>query len=88
MCNDNPANKRACHDCIHLKETTVSYQLTDYEGSLTGQSLKAKAFRCDKLDKMIYPFKVEKKDLVNKYPETFDGQEPMPKKCELFQLNY
>ena len=31
---------------------------------------------------MLYPIKVLRLDLVNRFPETFEGQELMPNKCE------
>jgi hypothetical protein len=79
ICYSNPENFRACSGCDHLEETTnkVFFDAWDGESSRT-----FKAFRCKKLDKMLYPFKVEAKGIIGKYPESFEEQEPMPKKCE------
>ena len=44
------------------------------------------AFHCKKLDKMLYPLKVARLKLDEKYPETFEGQELMPNKCESRQV--
>lgn len=37
------------------------------------------------MDKLMYPFSIERrKDMLEKYPETFEGQEPMPNVCNQF----
>lgn len=78
-CYSNPENFRICSDCDHLEEIQVSYWVDGWDG---GREVKTKGFRCNKLDKILYPYKVEKMGLAEKYPESFDGQEPMPKQCE------
>lgn len=78
-CDHNPQNFRACGSCQFLDETVVYYS---YDKGLGEVNKKTNGFRCSKLNKDIYPFKAEKLDLPNKYPETFDGQEPMPKSCD------
>lgn len=80
-CYSNPENFRACSSCDFLKETenTVYFDTWNGEGSR-----KFRAFRCDKLDKMLYPYKVEKNGLLNRFPESFEDQEPMPKNCEFY----
>lgn len=85
-CDHNPDNFRKCHWCSHLETISVEYYITVYSpyGDLDETRKETTGFRCKKLDKMLYPFKAEKKGLPDKYPETFDGQEPMPKECDLF----
>lgn len=80
-CASNPDNRRACEGCMHLAETTIEvYYGNDPYG---GEKMReAKAFKCMKLGKMLYPLKVEERGLVDRYPETFEEQEPMPKECE------
>lgn len=80
-CDSNPDNHKACSDCCFLQETTVGvYSGTDPYGDANTKYVKA--FKCTKLDKMLYPLKVQQKGLVEKYPDTFEEQEPMPKECE------
>jgi len=79
-CSLNPENRRACEGCEHLQETTIEVSYGHYDGSVTYHN--AKAFRCTKLDKLLYPLKVEQRGLLEKYPETFEDQQPMPKTCE------
>lgn len=79
-CWSNPDNKRACLDCIHLEETEIKYIYDTGLGfDVTRKSI---SFKCKKLNKLIYHVKAEHQKLPEKYPETFEEQEPMPKKCE------
>lgn len=95
-CNSNPENFRACSGCKYLEEKQVEYS---YNIPTVGQGLgiifdgktitkKTTGFRCNKLNKDIYPFKAEKLNLPYKYPETFEGQEPMPKICEHYNSSW
>jgi len=80
-CVANPENEKACNFCEELEETVNEFGVGyDYQGDVVFS--KSKAFRCKKLKKLLYPLKVERMDLQNKYPETFEDQEPMPKICE------
>jgi hypothetical protein len=78
-CTYNPENFAACSGCDHLEETRVAYTKDGDDGHTC--HLQSTAFRCKKLDQMVYPKKVEKKGLLTKYPETFKNQIPMPKEC-------
>ena len=84
-CASNPDNNKACSGCCFLQETTIE---VDYGDNYFNEPVlkKVKAFRCTKLDKLLYPLKVEARGLDKKFPETFDEQEPMPKECEHFDL--
>ena len=85
-CNANPINFRACSGCVHLEEREIDYCINSYMNGDHYQEIKTtKTFYCNKLIKLLYPFKVEKMGLVNKYPKTFDGQDPMPNECEDFE---
>lgn len=82
-CSKNPANFTACSGCVFLKETTIEY--TAFYHNPYGETeveKTAKSFKCEKLDKVLYPRIVQRKRLNTKYPETFEGQEPMPVNCE------
>lgn len=87
-CNYNPANHRVCHDCKFLEETIIEYSVDvcedEYQGSI---KRKTTAFKCThpEINKMVYPFKAEKKLLPIRFPETFDGQIPMKSECEHFE---
>jgi hypothetical protein len=80
-CASNPENRRACEGCEHLEETTVE---VDYGDNYFNEPVikQVKAFRCAKLDKMLYPLKAEQRRLPERFPWTFENQEPMPKACE------
>lgn len=82
-CDSNPDNAKACVGCKHLEETRIEWHYDSYYyGTGTASS---KGVRCIKLDKLLYPLKAERKGLPDKYPETFEGQDPMPKECEHFR---
>lgn len=83
VCYSNPENYRACSACIHIEEIEIKYTKEEwFDGRVIEQKYSVKGFRCKKLDKKLYPFKVEKKGLPDKYPESFEDQEPMPRVCE------
>lgn len=85
-CFQNPENLRICHGCKYLQEEEIKYHVDAYEnyGIISEIEKTVTGFRCTKFDILIYPYKAEYKDLPNKYPETFEGQEPMRKECEGF----
>lgn len=84
FCASNPKNFKACSGCTHLKEIEILYYVPRYDnnGDVYDEEKKTKGFECTKLDKILYPLKVEKLKLNEKYPETFEEQEPMPKECK------
>lgn len=81
-CDENPKNKKACYGCIHFQDHNVEYYTWGYEEDQEHQS---HCHRCAKFDKLMYSWKAEKRGLPEKYPETFEDQEPMPKDCRHFQ---
>jgi len=89
QCNCNPENFKKCtQGCIFLEteKVFVDYETHyDYEyGEQQYRTEEKMAFRCTKFDKLMYPYSIEKKDLPNRFPNTYDGQEPMPKECADF----
>lgn len=66
--------------CSFLEEFEVGIESSE------GYVKTSKSFRCKKLDKILYPVKVVRLGLLEKYPETFDGQELMPVDCEHFEI--
>jgi hypothetical protein len=83
-CTYNPENIAKCSGCDFIKEIETTYTVDDYDGE---REVSTKAFRCTKLDKMLYPAKVVHKGILEKYPESFEGQEQMPKECEYFSFD-
>jgi len=80
ICSMNPKNHAACSDCVFLIEgqTEVHNENNDGYGV---RGVIQKTFYCEKLNKNMYPFKVVRKGLLEKYPETFEGMEQMPNNC-------
>ena len=80
-CSSNPANWSACCGCKHMEERSIDIH---YYESVH----QVKQFYCKKLEQLLYPMKVVKKKLLEKYPETFENQKPMPATCEFFSNDY
>ncbi|HEY5588563.1 MAG TPA: hypothetical protein VIK86_06375 [Candidatus Paceibacterota bacterium] len=80
LCNNNPKNFKACNGCVHCELVETSW-FTDETDYMTPREVKSNKLHCKKLDIFMFPFKVEKKGYHLKY-DTFDGQVPMPNKCE------
>jgi hypothetical protein len=81
ICSKNPKNVSACSGCIFMEEgETNVYYYHPYNGEETVR--KCKTFHCKKLNKDLYPYKVVRKGLLSEYPESFEGMEQMPNKCE------
>lgn len=80
-CGSNPANWPKCQNCNNLEEykKDVYYGHEDH-----GYHRECKAFRCTAKNIGLYPAKVIRTGTLAKYPETFDGEELMPKECELY----
>ncbi len=79
-CTKNPDNWPKCDGCIFISE--VKIEIPDVWSD--GDTRLVNGFKCKKLQKNMYPKKAEKKGLIEKYPETFADQIPMPKECEHF----
>lgn len=80
LCNNNPKNFKACMDCKYLEkiQMDVSWQ----NGNPESEDIKqVDVFNCTKLDKLMFPFSIERKGLHKKY-DTYSDQEPMPVNCE------
>lgn len=80
-CSHNPKNYAACSACVFLEEKQETvYYTRGHDGSEV--SAESRSFFCSKYQKGLYPFKAVRKGLIEKYPETFHGQEQMPRTCE------
>lgn len=82
FCESNPENSKACSGCMFLEEETIEHVRYNHYGSESITS--STSFKCVKKDILVYPTKVERLGLPEKYPETFEDQIPMPKECEDF----
>lgn len=78
-CSSNPKNQSACSGCAFIVEERKDIYYSDPYGE---GSFISKTFKCEKLNKKMYPFKAVKMGLVDKYPETFEGEEQMPNECK------
>ena len=81
-CEKNPDNFKACSVCKYIKSARIEYYTENDEARV------ANGFKCTKLNRILYPTKAERKGLPEKYPETFEGQYPMPNECEHFEDLY
>lgn len=92
-CNCNPLNFRACtNGCLFLEREVIDVDFIshyDYENGVSIYKTKqVNSFKCTKFDKIMYPFVIEKSNALEKYPETFENQEAMPKKCKEFSNEF
>ncbi|EJL66275.1 hypothetical protein [Flavobacterium sp. CF136] len=92
ICNCNPENKKACmNGCIHLEKEELDVDFESYYDYGNEEqhysTKKILVFKCAKLDKLMFPWSIERKNLHVEYPSTFEYQEPMPKKCSDFSTN-
>jgi hypothetical protein len=84
-CLNNPKNKRPCLSCKHMDRATIEVEFKRWGSPEYGEdySMQEKeVFKCNLYDKLMFPFSIERKDLHNKYPDTYQDQEPMPKECD------
>lgn len=92
-CLNNPINHRACILCTYLvkEKKNVWFENTAYHpdyGNEEGEYREVDVLKCDKLKKFMYPYSIEKRDIVERYPSTFEDQEPMPKQCDDFSYGF
>lgn len=82
-CTKNPDNFAKCSGCTYLQEKEKEIY-RDYYGQES--TTKSKSFFCTKKNIEVYPLKVARLGLPEKYPEDFDGAERMPVECEHFDF--
>jgi len=94
LCSNNPNNHKECmNGCARLTQEEIEvwfdnpYYHPDYSNSSEGDYKKVTVFKCTKLDKLMYPFSIERRNIVNEHPSTFENQEPIPKECDSFSNN-
>jgi hypothetical protein len=92
LCNCNPVNFKACtQGCMFLEteKVTLYFEEGHSEDGVEYSEQEKEVFKCIKFDKLMYPFSIERRDLPNRYPSTFEEQEPMPKlgECDQFSTD-
>lgn len=80
FCASNPVNIPKCYGCKHLITTTVQWD-GDWSGSSQGN-------KCGLTGVEMYSVGALRKDLLTKWPETFEGMSLMPNECELHEHHY
>ena len=83
-CERSPDIEKACYECQHLESVEKMVWFEGYYGD-DGTEKKVNVFHCKKIDKLMFPYSIEKRDLHNRFPETYEDQEPMPNKCNDFE---
>lgn len=87
LCSNNPKNSKACFGgCIHLETVEMEVSFINGNPEYSDNLKKVEVFRCKKLDKLMFPYSIERRKLDRKY-DTYDGQEPMPNKCESYEID-
>jgi hypothetical protein len=89
-CTKNPENINFCEGCKYLERIDSSY-IIESNGCFgySEREVKCNGFKCNKLDKEMYPRKVISKGFLEKYPESYSDKSPMPNYidgCEHFDL--
>ena len=82
-CPAAPENQKACSMCKFIEPAEIEIPI---EAEYYSGKRMASGYRCTKLNKLLYPIKVEFKKLPQRFPETFENQEPMPHECEHMQI--
>lgn len=81
FCSSNPKTWAKYSDCVFCKKVPKTYIKHDpdhygyYEANTHG-------FFCEKKQVSMYPIKVVKKGLLDRYPDMFKGEILMPNKCD------
>lgn len=87
-CYNNPENIKACFNCKFLEQINGESNEVHF---VSGGDFDSRFepvptyYVCNKLNKKVYFPKAKHIGLVDKYPEHFEDQEPMPVQCESFE---
>lgn len=90
-CFSNPENYRPCNSCDHLEyKEGESFEVHFVAGGDFDTRFEKDPhyFYCNKFQKKLYNIIAEKRNLLEKYPETFEDQEPMPKECDSYNVEF
>ena len=91
QCGNNPINIRPCFGCTHLENGNDGSNEVYFiaGGEIDSRVEKTRDyFYCNKKQIKIYAPKAKFKGLLEKYPEHFEDQEPMPITCESKQISF
>lgn len=83
-CVKNPENISACHCCDFI---TTRKKSISYDNGYIDVDIERDTFFCSKKNIGLYPPKAFHKGIVAKYPDSFEGEEMMPKQCDLYEFN-
>jgi len=81
LCNNNPKNFKACMDCKFLEKIQIDAHWIVGNPEYVENSKQVDVFKCNKLDKLMFPFSIERRKLHERF-DTYSDQEPMPVNCE------
>lgn len=85
-CGSNPENFTSCgNGCVFLKEVEkeVETEYMSYDGSAS--TIRKRGFYCLKKQVRMYPVIAERRGLVEKYPDNFEGEIIFPKDCDDYE---
>lgn len=79
-CSFNPDNYNVCPGCKYL----LAYTDFVYYEHDPDHERKVKKFKCTKKNEIMYPSKIKRNRIIDKYPDNFEGEVQMPKICDSF----
>ena len=86
LCFNNPKNYKACTGCKFLDKIQIDVHWIVGDPQFVDNIKQVDVFRCSKLDKLMFPFSIERRGLHEKF-STYNDQEPMPSTCEHEQID-
>jgi len=87
FCTSNPMNFTKCTLCKFIVEDKKEIEIHDYDYGCPS-TRKVNSFRCSKKEIGLYPLKVIRLKIIDRYPETFEGEILMPTECDDFKPNW
>ena len=81
LCNNNPKNFKACIYCKFLEKIQIDAHWNFGNPEYVENSKQVDVSKCNKLDKLMFPFSIERRKLHERF-DTYSDQEPMPVNCE------
>jgi len=85
-CGNNPDNFSKCIQCEFCNKEQRNFTIDSFDGNFTERETIFNVYYCSKIKRMIYSTKAKK--LIDKYPNVFEEQIPMLKKCKHYKPNY
>lgn len=88
ICPHNPINEHPCYLCKHFEiEEGYNKEHRIEGGEYLGEYGAYTKWKCSKKGIYLHTRRAKQRGLVDTYPETFEGSEQMPNKCDLFNYN-